>query len=530
MPPSTAPHNLPRICVALNGDTMPERAAELAPHFPFLEFRLDTAADPHEALFAMGAAIRKHPALRVIATCRRTSNGGHFHGTAADELEMLRQAIAVGAHIVDLSLETAEESAINPHALTPLRRGRNALLLSWHDFHSTPPLRPVLERMRRISADLYKVVPTANTLTDSFALLDLLETESSRGDLVAMSMGVPGIPTRVLGPRFGSVFTFAAVTTGSETAPGQIDAQTLRDLYRIDAITNNTEIYGVFGNPITGSRSPVMLNTAFRQTGRNAVYLPLETDSADELFATWERLCLTGASVTMPLKEQILPRITNLTEQARELGAANTLKRESITAAADGDSFKRDDAISGANTDVLGILAPLEQRLKLAGKSALVLGAGGVARAAVFALRQRGCEVTVCNRTPERAKRLARQLGAAVLAPSDLAGRAFDLVLNGTPFGMPSAVMPPPIDFAATRCGLFFDLVYNPLETPLIHAARAHGIPAILGIEMFLAQGAAQFELWTGSPAPHEAMLSAVRSSLQSLSTGANRLQEPRRL
>lgn len=499
----SSPHlDLPRICVALGGDRMPERAAQLSAEFSFFEFRLDTAPDPFEAIFEMGGFLRTHPAVRVVATCRRTANGGAFDGTAADEIEMLRQAIAVGAHIVDLSLETAEESAINPQALAPLRRGSNALLLSWHDFHGTPALAPVLGRMRTVGADLYKIVPTATTLRDSFALLDLLDQHGAANNLVAMSMGMPGMLTRVLGPRFGSLFTFASGAAGAETAPGQIDALTLRDLYRIESITPATGIYGVFGKPISGSRSPVMLNTAFRTAGRDAVYLPLETGEAAELFATWDRLSLSGASVTMPLKEQILPHLSELERQADALGAANTLKRLPGGTA------------HGSNTDVLGILAPLEQRTSLAGKTALVLGAGGVARAAVFALGQRGCDVFIANRTHSRAEALASATGATALAQAALPGRNFDVILNGTPYGMPTAAMPAPIDFAATGCELFFDLVYNPIDTPLILAARQQGIAVIPGVEMFLAQGAAQYESWTGQPAPTRAMRDAVYLAL----------------
>ncbi len=450
----------------------------------------------------MGNFLQKHSSVNAIATCRRVANGGSFAGTGADEIEMLRQAVSVGAHIVDLSLETAEEMAINPYALAPLRRGPNALLLSWHDFRGTPALPPVLRRMRTIGADLYKIVPTATSLRDSFVLLDLLGQHGGRGDVVAMSMGTPGMLTRVLGPRFGSRFTFGAGETGAETAPGQIDAMVLRDLYRINAITPATGIYGVFGKPISGSRSPVMLNTAFRTAGRDAVYLPLETEDADEVFVAWDRLGLSGASVTMPLKERILPLIAELEPEAEVLGAANTLTRQP------------DGSARGSNTDVSGILVPLESRMSLPGKTALVLGAGGVARAAVFALQQRSCRITISNRTRTRAEALAEPSGAAVLSHAEVSGKRFDLILNGTPYGMPSSTMTAPVDFAATRCGLFFDLVYNPVETPLIRAAREHGIAVVPGVEMFLAQGAAQYETWTGQTAPREAMRDAVYQSL----------------
>lgn len=496
---------LPRICVALSGPAMLTRAAELAAEHTFFELRLDTAPNPAAILPQLAHLLQNRPQVILIATCRRTANGGHFPGTPEDELHLLSEAAAAGAHLIDLSLETAE--ALTEHnraALDALRNSTAALLLSWHDFHATPNLEAVHDRMRPHAPDLYKIVPTATTLRDSFALPDLLEAHSAEQNVVAMAMGQPGILTRILGPRFGSVFTFAASDAASATAPGQIDLRTLRDLYRIENISADTELYGVFGNPISGSHSPVMLNTAFRETGTDAVYLPLETGSADELFETFHRLHLAGASVTMPLKEQVLPRIDRLHPLAAKLGAANTLSRDpGIT-------------IAGGNTDAAGIADPLAGCIVLNGATILVLGAGGAARAAVFALRDRGATVAVLNRTFERAQHLAQQAGVTALPRQYLAHCRFDVIVNATPYGMANRSIEAPINASELSCcKLFFDLVYNPLETPLIVLAKSQGIPVLYGIEMFLAQGAAQFELWTGKPAPREAMRQAVLEALQ---------------
>ena len=209
-------------------------------------------------------------------------------------------------------------------------------------------------------------------------------------------MGMPGVLTRILGPRFGSTFTFASPDGGQGTAPGQVSAGTLRELYRIDNITLKTSIYGVAGSPIGASLSPRMQNTAFSAAGMDAVYLPLETADAMELRAVVERLNLRGLSITMPLKERVLPLLSFRDKTVEQMGACNTILRHS------------DGTLAGFNTDVAGILDPLERVMPLKDKRVLVLGAGGAARAAVFGLCERGAKVFLLNRTLARAEALAQ--------------------------------------------------------------------------------------------------------------------------
>ncbi len=495
---------LSRICTALSGETMVEAATELVPEFSFFEFRLDSVAEPVSLLPALAEFLTRYPNVVAIATCRRRQNGGAFDGTALNEVSLLKAAAEAGAHIVDLSLETAEELASGDvQAARMLQNTHTAVMLSWHDFARTPDLLGVYERMQRFEPDACKIVPTATNLTDSLALLDLLRRCGGHKNLIAMSMGAAGLATRVLGPSYGSLFTFGSAGTGAETAPGQASSCTLRDLYRMDSLSSATQVYGVFGKPIGGSKSPVMLNAAFTECGQDAVYLPLETDDADELLAFAECLPLAGASVTMPLKEQVVGRLSRVQQLAEDLGAANTLMRDT------------DGTLTGGNTDAAGILEPLQRRTQLEGASILILGAGGAARAAAFVLKSAGASVSICNRTHARAEQLAQEAGVAAVCREQLSSMHFDAILNATPYGMTNQQMAAPIAEEEMQCRIFFDMVYNPLETPLIRIARARGIEVIAGIEMFVTQGAAQFTLWTGLPAPAEIMRDTVLASLQ---------------
>ena len=305
------------------------------------------------------------------------------------------------------------------------------------------------------------------------------------------------------GPRAGAAFTFAAFSNGTETAPGQVSAHTLHHLYRVEHLDQATRIFGVAGNPIAHSLSPLLHNTAFRRENVNAVLLPLKVRALADLLAVIQELPLAGVAVTMPLKEEVLPHLANMDPLTARIGACNTLRT-----GADGKLY-------GFNTDVAGVVRPLERRLRLKGARVAVLGAGGAARAAVFGLAQQGAEVFVINRTHEKAVALARQAKVKSLKHEVFAKQKFDVLINSTPCGMKGNKQALPIAENELNAGLVFDMVYNPLVTPLLALARSKGVPVISGLEMFVQQGARQFEIWTGKPAPEAEMMRVAEHELR---------------
>jgi 3-dehydroquinate dehydratase/shikimate dehydrogenase len=250
-----------------------------------------------------------------------------------------------------------------------------------------------------------------------------------------------------------------------------------------------------------------MHNAAFRRENVNAILLPLLTHKVADLLTMARELPLAGVAVTMPLKEEVLPHLANSDPLTARIGACNTLRT-----GADGKLY-------GFNTDVAGVVRPLERRLKLQGARIAVLGAGGAARAAVFALVDQGAEVFVVNRSHDSAVKLARQAKAKPLKHDLFAKSTFDVLINATPCGMEGnkQPLPPPFDDAEKKlnASLVFDMVYNPLETPLLKLAKERGIPVISGLEMFVQQGARQFEIWTGKPAPEAEMMRVVELELR---------------
>jgi 3-dehydroquinate dehydratase / shikimate dehydrogenase len=506
--PSVAPQflrsRIGKICVAIIGSTaaeMLEKANAVIKETTFLEFRLDYLEKPLLALPKLKQFLAENNAVTAIATCRRTANGGKFSGNVAAEIEILSKAAAIGFHIVDVELESA--TAMKKGELQKLRETGVALIISHHDFDATKDLDGIYKRIVPFAPDFIKIVPTAKTLYDNVTLMRFIERMEDHTNIIGVCMGDAGIISRVLSLRAGSAFTFAAATTGEETGPGQIAARTLIETYRIDQVDAATKVYGVAGNPIRSSLSPIMMNTAFRRETVNAVYLALQANKLNDLLKLVNEIPIQGLSVTMPLKQEIMAHLEKTDPLSAKIGACNTVLRA------------QDGKLYGFNTDVAGITGPLEKRLSLRDAKVLVLGAGGAARAAVFGLRDKNAEVFILNRTAETAQKLARQAGAKTIKKEALAKTTFDAIVNATPIGMAGIKGAQILEAKDLNTKLVFDLVYNPLETPLLRLARQKGIPIITGIEMFVQQGARQFEIFTGKPAPEEEMLRVVIHSLK---------------
>src|SRR5664279_85881 len=504
--PRFLPTRLPKVCLALSGDTaedMLATAESMARDNPFIEFRLDYLKQPMGALPKIHRFLETHQYVTAIGTCRRADNGGKFKGSLASQLEVLRKANAAGCQIVDLELQSALKA--KPEAVARLR-SRAGLILSFHDFRATRNLDETLEKMLKIPADFYKVVSTATTLSDNVAMVKFLQTQSGKHALLGLCMGEQGIISRVLSVRAGSVFTFGAISDDLKTAPGQVSARDLRSIYRIEQVDAATRIYGVAGDPIEHSLSPVIMNTAMRRENVNGVYLALHAKTLKDLIHCVREIPLHGLSITMPYKQAILTHLDNTDAHTTKIGACNTVVRG------------QDGKLYGFNTDVAWVVRPLEQRLSIENAKVLVLGAGGAARAAVFGLKERGAEVWILNRTSAKAQKLARQVKARTIKRADLRKTAFDVIINATPVGMGNT-RDCPLKDDEIQARVVFDMVYDPVETHLLQVARAKGIAVIPGVEMFVQQAARQFEIWTGKPAPAGDMLRVVTIALQERAT-----------
>lgn len=383
---------------------------------------------------------------------------------------------------------------------------------SHHDFSGVPAdLADIYSRLA--VADVCKLALMTGQASDAIPLWKLLVEAASAGKaFIPIGMGEAGKWTRILSLAHGAFMTYASIDDASEAAPGQISARDLAGVFRVKELDRATEVFGIVAGDSSYSASPWMHNAAFRAAKMNRVFVPLQVKELGVFIRRMVKpetreidLNFRGFSVTNPHKQAIIQHLDEIDETAAKIGAVNTVK-------IDGGRLR------GFNTDAAGFIGPLlERRPDLKGSRAVIVGAGGAARACIYSLREAGAEVTVLARDSAKAEPLAAEFGVAIgeFAPGGALPEC-DVLVNATPLGTKGEQESRSIVFAEGlgKIGLVYDLNYNPLETELIRQAKLAGVPAIGGLEMVIAQGTRQFEIWTGLPAPATEMEAAIRRKL----------------
>jgi 3-dehydroquinate dehydratase/shikimate dehydrogenase len=447
----------------------------------------------------IGRLLKDRP-TPVVVTCRRKVDRGRWFGTEEQRLAILREAIIGGAEYVDLEVDVAGSIR---------RYGKTKRIISYHNFDETPlELFDIYQRMRKLDPDVIKIVTMANSPGDNVRVLEMVGAADV--PTVGFCMGEMGTLSRVLCGRYGAPFTYASFSREREMAPGQLSWAEVRNLFRFDQINQQTVVFGVIGDPIAQSKSPLIHNAAYRKLGLNAVYLPIRIpqDRLLESLKELERLQVAGYSVTIPHKEGVLQYVDQMDEATDLMGAANTL-------------FKRDGQWCATNTDAPAAVSAIQEGLRKAGnipelaaRKVLILGAGGAARAVGHALLQHGAVVTLTNRSRDRGKSLASELGCQFTSWENRGSEICDVLVNCTSVGMHPNVDESPFEqHWLSDSALVFDTVYNPEQTLLLKQARDRGCPTVSGVEMFIRQAALQFGLFTGYEAPVEYMAETLRRS-----------------
>ena len=432
-----------------------------------VEYRLDGAAERVPA----GAVVDLDP-RPAIATWRSVREGGHFDGSLEEYRGLLREAYAAGA-VVDVEHESglAGDSALAD-------RGR-VIVSAHHAFGLPGDWEARLAAMRETRPLAVKLVAGTAHLKAS---LDVAEIQRRQADgaTAVFPMGPASAPGRILSAVCGSALVYGSV--GVPTAAGQPLLSDLLGVYGTDGRRTPAALFGIVAVDPSGSLSPLVHNALFRARDLPFLYLPLPTADFDRerphelVFEPRFR----GFSVTHPWKTRAAA-VGAASEDVKSTGAANTL-------------FLERRQWRAENTDVDGIFEPLADHDTGEGRTALILGTGGAARAAIVAARRLGYEVAVTGRRNEAADELARQFGVDSLAWEDVAGTEADLYVNATPVGWrpedPPA-LPSPV---LSGRPLVFDCAYrrDGGETSTIRAARAAGCPTVSGLEMFAVQAAAQ--------------------------------------
>ena len=504
-----------KICVPVcvrHLDEMRDAIAAAARIADIVELRADCLVDPQAAIAFLRESTDtiERP---LIVTMRSPEQGGR----AEIDYEARRQfwlslAHSKTAYFVDLELDMVQGFATGESS-AKLPTDWSRVICSHHHFTRVPDdLEKIFERMAATPAGIIKIAVQADDAIDCLPIFKLLERARAEGrEMIAIGMGNAGVMTRILGPSRGSFLTYASLDEEGGTAAGQLTAQELREVYRIDQIDPGTQVLGIMGQPVGHSFSPRIHNAAFAAGGMNAVYIPFEVRDALQFIRRmahprtreldWK---LSGLSVTAPHKSTVMQGLDWIDTTAKEIGSVNTI-------------VAQNDQLLGYNTDAAGFIRPLRNVFgSLKGARCAIIGAGGAARACSWALREQGADVTILARDISKVKSLADRFGLKSRELSAMPYDDFDVVVNATPVGMRGQLENATPATAERLRGvrLAYDLVYNPIETRFIREARAAGCDVLSGIEMLLAQALEQFKLWTGSKPDIEVMRTAALGGL----------------
>jgi 3-dehydroquinate dehydratase/shikimate dehydrogenase len=443
----------------------------------------------------------------LMATVRRPPDGGRWSGTEPARQSLLRQAIVGGFDWVDLETDVAD--AIR-------RFGKVKRVVSYHNMHEVPAdLEKTHERMCQQDADVLKIAVRAQQPEDNLRLLRLVQNAPK--PTIAFCMGDLSMPSRVLALKCGAPFTYAAFNPERGISPGLPSFEELKHIYHVDAINEETQVFGVIGDPVAHSLSPLIHNAAFRSQRINAVYVPFRVPRGqlEGFLKHFDAIGVRGYSVTIPHKEQAAVLAGHKDPSVSLTQAANTLVRL-------GGGW------SAYNTDytaaIQSLLANMPQSPDggpptLHSRVALVLGAGGAARAVAHALHREGAMVNVTNRTPERSQKLAEEIGCRAIDWAARHSVLCDVLVNCTSVGMHPHVDETPVHHSFLKPGLVvMDVVYTPETTLLIREAKGRGCHVVTGVDMFVRQAGAQYKLFTGQEPSLEHMRTVLRRALSPVS------------
>jgi len=482
------------ICLVLTGSTVAENLAWISQYrdsIDLVELRVDLLAEPERA------AVTRFPSkcpVPVICTVRRKSDGGGFDDGEAARVRLLERAAGAGYAFVDLESDfrvRALESAFSSASTRVIR--------SFHDFSGVPAdLDGLYRKLSDNPEEIPKIAVNPHGIAEALRLAEASMSWGT-GERIVLGMGTYGFFTRIIAEKLGSMLSFCS-PAGTSAAPGHVDPDTLTRLYRYRNISAATRVFGVIGDPVMHSRSPSIHNPAFDAAGLDAVYLPFHVDEVEPFFNAWQALDVDGCSVTVPHKQAVIPLLARAESAVESIGSCNTVTRSG-------------GSLSGMNTDAPGFLAAarrLFDRGKLPTKAA-VIGAGGTARAVVYALVDAGVEVLVANRTPERAQALAERYGC-IASPltrdaAELIRTHADLLVQTTSAGMEPFDHLDPLEFYEfDGHETVIDVIYAPKRTRMLTRAEAAGCTVDNGWQMLLEQAYLQFEMFSGRRYPRDAV------------------------
>ncbi len=486
------------ICLTLTGATPEENAALIKAYGTYIdlvEVRLDLL---HDDVLKDMQRVTEGITTPAIATFRRAEDGGSYNGSENYRIRKLFEAVEAGFQYIDVEYNLEVPDLVRRAEQKGVR-----VVRSFHSFTGVPENLEII--IRQVSA-AGQVIPKAavypRTSAEALRLYRVIENLEGIEEKIILGMGDFGFFTRILYKKLGSFLTFCSAE-GGKGAPGHVTPRELRETYNVGSITARAAVFGIIGNPVMHSLSPRIHNAGYRAGGLDMVYVPFPVDDIRSFLELARGLNIQGFSVTVPYKKAIVPFLARKDALTEESEACNTVR---VTGS----------GLEGWNTDVNGFLEPLRKRIPLSEiKKTAVIGAGGAAAAVVRALKQCGTEIHICNRTRVKADSLAEISGgfSHSLDDNEILAEC-DLIVQTTSVGMTPHVSQSPIPgYRFSPHQIAYDIIYTPPETLFLKTAREQGCTTINGMEMLLAQGKRQFELFTGKTYPETGAYSELLSS-----------------
>jgi len=382
------------ICVSVFDKNKINKALSKA---DLVELRLDKIKSPK-----LEKIITKKNRKRLIITDRK------------GRINLIKKAIDLGVGYVDIEYDIKKEIIKD----IIKNKKKTKVIVSYHNFKKTPNLNPIYNKIKSLNPDIIKIVPYANKISDNIKVKKLLENKT---EVILFCMGNKGIPSRILSLLWGSYLTFTSIDDKSKTASGQITIDEATDRYKVKKLNKNTKILGIIGNPVMHSKGKLVNNKILKN--QNYVHIPFEVNNVREFFKLIKELNFKGISVTLPHKQNVIPFLDKIDKAAKKIGAVNTI-------------VKNNNKLIGYNTDYIGVKKSLEKTTKIKNKKAIVLGAGGAARAVIYALKLLGARITILNRTTSKAKALAKEFNCNYENLKNLKNLNFNILINSTSVGM----------------------------------------------------------------------------------------------
>ncbi len=422
----------------------------------------------------------------LIVTIRKKEEGGKHKIMESKRIEFFKKAMDLNVDFIDMELSTGTETI---KQLIKSKR-KTKIIVSYHNFRNTNR-EEILTKYRKIKSlnpDIIKIVTFANSIDDNKNMFDLIrKANSDNTKIISFCMGKLGEISRILSVPMGAYLTFASLEKGMESAPGQVDVNTLKNIYRVKKL-KDPKIFGLVGNPVEHSKGFILHNTRFKKLHLNYIYLNFLVDNLNSFLKNYKSM-VSGLSITIPFKSRIIRYLDKIEPTAKKIGAVNTV-------------IKKNNKLIGYNTDMIGAIKAILSKTKIEDKNILIIGAGGVARAIAYGIVKNKGNLIILNRTVSKAKKLAKELNCLWGSLDDLISlREIDVVINATSLGMFPKIEETPINKKilrkiTKRGSVIFDSVYNPKKTKLLKDAEKLGLITISGYSMFINQAKEQFRLF----------------------------------